>query len=163
MNLLDTSDKYRETADDFLKSSHLLSVLEKHGRIEFEGAYAGNVMLYGDIDIKVIRDTDYTQDEIFIILKDIHDTCGDSIRSLFIKADWDDPRFGKQYPHGKYIGLNIAETKMKFYENFTVNTVPFPTSLSTEMVPPYECTISATSAKPSPLLEVLKLRASSAL
>ncbi len=105
MNLLELSDKYKETADNFLGESKLLSVLEKNGRIEFEGAYAGNVMLHGDIDIKVIGPKDYGNDEIFKVLKDIHDTCGDHIRSLFIKADWDDPRFGQQYPYGKYIGL----------------------------------------------------------
>ena len=116
MNILDISNEYKKIADDFLKSSQLLTVLERYGRIEFEGAYAGNVMLHGDIDIKVIHGTDYTQDEIFTIMKDIHDTCGDSIRSLFIKADWDDPRFGKQYPYGRYIGLKtlINDERWKF-------------------------------------------------
>lgn len=116
MNLLETSDKYRETADTFLKSSQLLNVLEKYGRIEFEGAYAGNVMLHGDVDIKVIHNTEFTQDEMFTILRDIHDTCGDSIRSLFIKADWDDPRFGQQYPHGRYVGLktSLNDERWKF-------------------------------------------------
>lgn len=108
MKLTEISDSYKETASSFLESSKLLSVLEKYGRIEFEGAYAGNVMLHGDVDIKVIRETDYTQDEMFTILRDIHDTCGDNIRSLFIKADWDDPRFGQQYPYGKYIGLKTS-------------------------------------------------------
>lgn len=105
MSLLDVSNRYKETANDFMRSSQLLTVLKKFGRIEYEGAYAGNVMLHGDVDIKIIRDTDYTQDEMFPILKDIHDTCGDNIRSLFIKADWDDPRFGQQYPYGRYISL----------------------------------------------------------
>lgn len=105
MNLLTLSNHYKETADGFLRTSQLTSVLNKYGRIEYEGAYAWNVMMHGDIDIKVIRETDYTQDEMFTILKDIYDTCGDNIRSLFIKADWDDPRFGTQYPFGKYIGL----------------------------------------------------------
>lgn len=116
MNLLDTSNEFKKTADDFLQSSQLLTVLKRYGRIEFEGAYAGNVMLHGDIDIKVIRNTDYTQDEMFTILKDIHDSCGDDIRSLFIKADWDDPRFGQQYPYGRYIGLKtqINEERWKF-------------------------------------------------
>jgi len=115
MNLLDISNEYKKIANDFLKSSELLNVLEKYGRIEFEGAYAGNVMLHGDIDIKVIRNTDFTQEEMFDILKDIHDTCGDSIRSLFVKADWDDPRFGQQYPYGRYIGLKtlINEERWK--------------------------------------------------
>lgn len=116
MNLLKISNKYKGTADTFLKSSQLLKVLEKYGRIEFEGAYAGNVMLHGDIDIKVICNTDYSQDEMFTILKDIHDSCGDDIRSLFIKADWDDPRFGQQYPYGRYIGLKtqINDERWKF-------------------------------------------------
>lgn len=116
MSLLDVSNRYKETANDFMKSSQLLTVLKKFGRIEYEGAYAGNVMLHGDVDIKVIRDSDYTQDEMFIIFKDIHDTCGDNFRSLFIKADWDDPRFGQQYPYGKYIGLKtqINEERWKF-------------------------------------------------
>lgn len=116
MKLIEISDSYRETASSFLESSQLLSVLEKYGRIEFEGAYAGNVMLHGDVDIKVIRETDYTQDEMFTILKDIHDTCGDNFRSLFIKADWDDPRLGQQFPNGRYIGLKtyVKEERWKF-------------------------------------------------
>lgn len=116
MNLLAISNSYREKADGFLNKSRLLETLQKYGRIEFEGAYAGNVMLHGDVDIKVIRDNEYTQDEMFIILKDIHDTCGDNIRSLFIKADWDDPRFGQQYPYGRYIGLktSLNDERWKF-------------------------------------------------
>lgn len=105
MNLLEMSDRYKKMADSFLAESKLLLVLEKYGRIEFEGAYAGNVMLHGDIDIKVIGDKDYISEDIFVVLKEIQNTSGESIRSLFIKADWDDPRFGQQYPYGKYIGL----------------------------------------------------------
>lgn len=108
MILTEVSNLYKETACSFLESSKLLSVLEKYGRIEFEGAYAGNVMLHGDVDMKVIHEADYTQDEMFVILRDIHDTCGDNIRSLFIKADWDDSRFGQQFPYGKYIGLKTS-------------------------------------------------------
>ena len=116
MELIQISDSYRETASSFLESSQLLSVLEKYGRIEFEGAYAGNVMLHGDVDIKVIKDADFTQDELFTILKDVHDTCGDSFRSLFIKADWDDPRLGQQFPNGRYLGLKtyVNDERWKF-------------------------------------------------
>jgi hypothetical protein len=115
MNLLEISDSYRETGQSFLEESRLLSVLEKYGRVEFEGAFAGNVMLHGDIDIKVIKESAYSSDDIFNIFRDIHDTCGETIRSLFIKADWDDPRFGNQFPNGKYIGLKtyIAEERWK--------------------------------------------------
>lgn len=116
MTLIEISDSYRETADSFLKSSQLISVLEKYGRIEFEGAYACNVMLHGDVDIKVIKDTDFTQEELFTILKDVHDTCGDNFKSLFIKADWDDPRLGQQFPNGRYIGLKtyVNDERWKF-------------------------------------------------
>jgi len=105
MNLLTMSDRYTKTADDILQSSGLAHVLGKYGRIEFEGAYAGNVMLHGDIDIKVIRKEKFTVDDIFIILRDLHDTCGDNFRSYFLKRDWDDPRIGEQFPNGQYIGL----------------------------------------------------------
>ena len=116
MKLTEISDNYSKTATEFLKTSGLVAILEKYGRVEFEGSYAGNVMLHGDIDIKVIRDSDYTQDEMFTILRDIHNTCGDDVRSLFIKADWDDPRFGQQYPYGRYIGLKtlLNDERWKF-------------------------------------------------
>ena len=116
MQLTEISDTYKETASSFLESSKLVSVLEKYGRIEFKGAYAGNVMLHGDVDIKVIKDADFTQDELLTILKDIHDTCGDNFRSLFIKADWDDPRLGQQFPNGRYIGLKtyVNDERWKF-------------------------------------------------
>ena len=116
MELIQISDSYKETASSFLESSQLLSVLEKYGRIEFEGAYAGNVMLHGDVDIKVIKDVDFTQEELFAILKDVHDTCSDNFRSLFVKADLDDPRLGHQFPNGRYIGLKtyVNDERWKF-------------------------------------------------
>jgi hypothetical protein len=105
MNLLNISDEYTKTADDLVQSTGLVQVLDKYGRIEFEGAYAGNVMLHGDIDIKVIRKDTFTVDDMFTILRDLHDTCGDNFRSYFLKRDWDDPRIGEQFPDGQYIGL----------------------------------------------------------
>lgn len=105
MNLLQISDQYTDTADAFLQSSKLIEVLEKYGRIEYEGAYAGQVMLDGDIDIKVIREEEFTIDDMFAVLRDLYDACGDDFRSYFLKRDWDDPRIGKQFPFGQYIGL----------------------------------------------------------
>ncbi len=104
-DLLTISDRYKQAADILIEESGLVNVLKKYGYIEYEGAYSGNVMMHGDIDIKVIRDSEYTQDDIFIILRDIYDTCDKYFRSLFIKADWDDPRIGQQFPYGRYIGL----------------------------------------------------------
>lgn len=107
MNLLEISNQYKETADAFLETSQFISVLKKYGRVEYEGAYAGNVMLNGDIDIKVIRSEEFSADEIFAAMKDIYVMCGDDFRSLYIKADWDDPRFGQQFPYGHYLGLKM--------------------------------------------------------
>lgn len=116
MDLLKISNDYKQKADNFLSLSSLATLLAKYGKVEYEGAYAGNVMFHGDIDIKVIRESDFTQDEMFIILKDINDSCGENFKSLFIKADWDDPRFGQQYPYGRYIGLKtlINDERWKF-------------------------------------------------
>lgn len=116
MNILKASDAYKLAANKFITESRLLDVLQKYGRIEYEGAYAGNVMLHGDVDIKVIKNTNYSQKEMFVILKDIHDTCDNAFKSLFIKADWDDPRFGHQFPFGKYIGLktHLNDERWKF-------------------------------------------------
>jgi hypothetical protein len=116
MQLTEISDSYTETANSFLESSKLRLILEKYGRVEFEGAYAGNVMLHGDVDIKVVRETDYTQDEMFTILRDIHDTCGDNFKSLFVKTDWYDPRLGQQFPNGRYLGLKtyVDDERWKF-------------------------------------------------
>ncbi len=114
MSLIATGDKYLDIADKFLQRSQLVPVLQKYGRVEFKGAYAGRVMLDGDIDIEVINDQSFSQDLIFVILKDIHDTCHDEFRSMFIKADWDDPRLGEQFPYGKYLGLKTRINKERW-------------------------------------------------
>ncbi len=87
MNLLEKSEEYKRVADCFVQTSKLISVLEKYGRIEYEGAYAGNVMFSGDIDIRVIRETDFSMDEIFNIMKDIYLNCEDEFRSFYLKTD----------------------------------------------------------------------------
>lgn len=116
MDLLKISSDYKQKADNFLSLFSLSNVLAKYGKVEYEGAYAGNVMFHGDVDIKVIRESDFTQGEMFIILKDIYDSCGENFKSLFIKADWDDPRLGQQFPYGKYIGLKtyLDDERWKF-------------------------------------------------
>jgi len=115
MNLLKISDEYIQTAADFLLSSGLVKVLEKYGSVQYEGAYVGRVMLHGDIDIRVVREKEFSSDEMFAVLKDIHDTCSDYFRSYFVKGGWDDVRLGEQFPNGRYIGLKtyIEEERWK--------------------------------------------------
>lgn len=115
MNLVDMSDTYKETADAFLSNSALLTLLGAYGKVEFEGAYAGNVMLHGDVDIRVVRDRDFSTDEIFLLARELHDSL-EGVRSVFLKADWDDPRIGGLYPVGRYIGLKlyIGSERWKF-------------------------------------------------
>lgn len=107
MDILEISDQYKTKADNFLQTSKLLSVLKKYGRVKYEGAYSGNVMLDGDIDMRVIRDTDYSMDDIFTIMKDVYGTCADEFRAFYLKTDWSDPRIGAEFPHGKYVGFKM--------------------------------------------------------
>jgi hypothetical protein len=115
MNLLEISDNYKKTGEDFLNDSGLISILERYGRVEFEGAFAGNVMLHGDVDMKVVKEDDFTNDDIFKLAREVYDICS-NIRSVFVKADWDDPRLGQQFPIGKYLGLKtyLNEERWKF-------------------------------------------------
>lgn len=99
------SDSYKLKADEFLKQSGLLPVLEKHGRVAYEGAYTGNVMLDGDIDMRVVRDSGFTIDDSFSIMKDIYSNCQDVFRSFYIKSDWADPKIGNEFPNGLYLGF----------------------------------------------------------
>ena len=60
MNFIEKSNYYQKTAADFLEKSNFISALAKFGRVEYEGAYAGKVMLDGDIDIRVVRNEPFT-------------------------------------------------------------------------------------------------------
>lgn len=101
--LIDISNKFKEEADILLSQTGLIDDLKKYGEVHFTGAYAGNVMMHGDIDITVVRDTPYSSEDVFDILKTLY--LNGKFRSYFIKGDWDDNRKGNQFPHGHYIGM----------------------------------------------------------
>lgn len=116
MDILKQSDGYKETADTFLSDTNFVPTLRKYGDVEFEGAYAGNVMLHGDVDIVVVGDRDFAISVMFLIAQDIDSACPNDFRSYYIKSDWDDPRKGKQYPYGHYLGFRtqLNDEKWKF-------------------------------------------------
>ncbi|MEK7552268.1 MAG: hypothetical protein AAB534_02515 [Patescibacteria group bacterium] len=111
--LSQTSGKFKNNADILLQETDLISQLKSFGDVFFSGAYAGNVMMHGDIDITVVRENPYLAEEVLDILKFLY--LKGKFRSYFIKGDWDDSRKGAEFPHGHYIGLKqrLGEEKWK--------------------------------------------------
>ena len=97
------SEKFKSNADILLQETNLIADLKNFGEIHFSGAYSGDVMMHGDIDITVVRENPYTSEEVLDILKFLY--LKGKFRSYFIKGDWDDSRKGAEFPHGHYIGL----------------------------------------------------------
>ncbi len=102
-NLLEISNDFKKKADILLSQTGLLEDLKKFGDVQTSGAYSGNVMLSGDIDVTVIRQDPYSAEEVLEILKELY--LKSKFRSYFIKGDWDDDRKGNEFPNGHYMGL----------------------------------------------------------
>ncbi len=113
-DLLKISKKYKEQADDILIKTGLVDSLKKYGEVNFTGAYAGDVMMHGDIDIAVVRENSYSLEEIFTIFKEIY--FERKFKCYFLDGDWNNPKKGKDFPEGYYIGLKdvIDNEKWKF-------------------------------------------------
>ncbi|MBN2094233.1 MAG: hypothetical protein JW740_02605 [Candidatus Zambryskibacteria bacterium] len=103
--ILEENKKYQKTADELLKSSGLLDILKKYGEVHFAGAYSAGLMMHGDIDMRVVRDKEFTVEEVFEIFKELY--FAGKFRSYFISGDWDDPRKGKEFPDGCYVGIKM--------------------------------------------------------
>jgi hypothetical protein len=105
MTLLEKAQAYHDQADAFLRESGLLTCLAQFGSTYTEGAYAGNVMLHGDVDLGVVREKDFETAEMFDIAKTIHTTTAPHFMSYYIKGDWADPKLGFEKPMGRLIML----------------------------------------------------------
>ncbi len=112
--LSEISKKYKIQADRLLLESGLINTLKKYGELNFVGAYAGDVMMHGDIDMAVVRDQSYSLENIFIIFKEIY--FQRKFKSYFLDGDWNNPKKGKDFPDGHYIGMKdvIDGEKWKF-------------------------------------------------
>ena len=112
--LSEVSIKYKLQADKLLLESGLINTLKKYGELNFVGAYAGSVMMHGDIDMAVVRDQPYSLEDIFIIFKEIY--FERKFKSYFIDGDWNNPKKGKDFPNGHYIGMKdvVDNEKWKF-------------------------------------------------
>lgn len=102
-DLSDISKKLKSEADILLSQTDILDDLKTYGEVHLSGAYVGDVMMHGDIDITVVRDTPYSAEEVLDVLKVLY--LKGKFRSYFIKGDWDDERMGNEFPHGHYIGM----------------------------------------------------------
>lgn len=92
-----------------LKSSKLIEVLKKYGKVQFTGSYSFDLMLNGDIDIEVINPNFNKQK--------VGDTLSEIIQKGYFKGymfyDWVKFR-KKKFPKGYYIGLKIRKNNIKW-------------------------------------------------
>ena len=101
--LIEISKEWKRKADHFLKEKEIVETLSKFANVNFNGAYAYDLMMHGDIDISISREQEFSVEEVFEIFRQLYFT--GKFRSYFIGGDWDDPRKGKEFPKGYYIGL----------------------------------------------------------
>jgi hypothetical protein len=101
--LTNISNQYKIKADKLLAKTGLIKTLEKFGKAYFVGSYAYDLMMNGDIDIEVVRAKKFTKKEVAEIFTKLY--LADKFRSYFLKGNWSDPRLGKEFPNGNYIGL----------------------------------------------------------
>lgn len=111
-DLLERSRNLRESADRLLEKSGLLEILNEYGEVVIGGSYLADIMVYGDIDITVVREENFSFDDSLAILKKIYDRTHFS--SFFVGGDWSNPWNEDQNMEGelkssggagKYIGL----------------------------------------------------------
>lgn len=103
MNIIETSASWKKKADQLLLDKGLVADLSEFGDVHFTGAYAYDLMMHGDIDISIVRDSAYSTEEVLNIFNKLY--LQRKFRSYFIGGDWDDARKGVEFPHGYYIGL----------------------------------------------------------
>lgn len=103
--ILKENQKYQKTADNFLASSNLVSILKKYGEIHFAGSYPAGLMMHGDIDMRVVKEDGFSVEEVFDVFRDVYFST--NFRSYFISGDWDDPRKGNEFPNGRYVGIKM--------------------------------------------------------
>lgn len=101
--LIEISKEWKRKADQLLKEKNLIETLSKFGKINFNGAYSYDLMMHGDIDISISREQEFSIEEVFEIFRQLYFI--GKFRSYFIGGDWNDPRKGKEFPKGHYIGL----------------------------------------------------------
>ena len=97
------SSRWKQKADNLLAKTDFVADLSRYGTVHFTGAYKYNLMMHGDIDLSVVRERPFTTEEVFNIFKDLY--FKGKFRSYFIGGDWDDPRKGREFPEGYYVGL----------------------------------------------------------
>lgn len=102
-NILGVNKKYQAEADRLLAETGLVESLEDFGQVHFTGAYRAGLMMHGDIDLYVVRKQPFSAEDVLEVLRQLY--LADQFRSYFIKGNWQDPRMGREFPDGRYIGL----------------------------------------------------------
>ncbi len=97
------SRKYKNQADNLLTKTGLIKDLAKFGQVHLVGAYSLGLMMHGDIDLEVTRAKKYSRQEVLRIFNRLY--WQNKFKSYFIGGKWDDPRMGKEFPNGHYLGM----------------------------------------------------------
>lgn len=110
--LLSKSKKFEKTANRILDSSKLPKILSKFGKVSFQGGYATDLLMNGDIDIYVI-DKSFSKEKVLKIFNMI-------VRSTTFNSYWlaDYKKFTHKrgiFPNAYYIGLKtrVKDEKWK--------------------------------------------------
>ncbi len=112
--LFKESHEYSKVADELIESSNIKALLSKYGEVIFKGAYAANLMMDGDIDIVIVGERDFTQDEILKIFNDLFLSTNKDFRSYYVRGNWDDVVRGEELPFGDYLGMKTRINKKKW-------------------------------------------------
>jgi hypothetical protein len=101
--LINISKQYKIKADKLLAKTGLIKNLKKFGQVHLVGAYSLGLMMHGDIDLEVTRVKKYSRREVLHIFNYLY--WQNKFKSYFIGGKWDDPRIGKEFPNGYYLGM----------------------------------------------------------
>jgi hypothetical protein len=101
--LINISKQYKNKADKLLAKTGLIKDLAKFGQVHLVGAYSLGLMMHGDIDFEVTRAKKYSRPEVLKIFNQLY--LQNKFKSYFIGGKWDDPRIGKEFPNGYYLGM----------------------------------------------------------
>ncbi|HTX86503.1 MAG TPA: hypothetical protein VMC41_00360 [Candidatus Nanoarchaeia archaeon] len=101
--LIRIGQQYKVKADKLLKRTGLIKDLKKFGEVHLVGAYSLGLMMHGDIDLEVTRTKKYSRHEVLRIFNKLY--LQNKFISYFIGGKWYDPRIGKEFPNGHYLGM----------------------------------------------------------
>lgn len=109
--ILTECKRFKKAADKILAKSELIKILNKYGEVSFQGGYAMNLMMSGDIDIYVVGKS-FSKEKILKIFNQV-------VKSTTFNSYWlaDYKEFThkrREFPAAYYIGIKTRVGKEKW-------------------------------------------------